>query len=173
MKSPLLFALAIAASISTTALWTPSYAQAPKSQAQAPQGQPVDDEEASPADREAFFNAHLAALKAVLGLNAEQEKLWPPVEAAIRDAAKSAAERYKKRHAGPEPTNVLEMLAVVADAEAARAEALKKFIAAATPLVASLTPEQKRRLPAYLGLDEMADHGPSSAELWIFEEEMD
>jgi hypothetical protein len=35
-----------------------------------------------------------------------------------------------------------------------------------------LTPEQKRRIPAFLGLGE-SDRGPNSGELWIFEEEED
>ena len=43
----------------------------------------------SAADRAAFFDAHLAGLHAGLTLTPEQEKLWPPVEAALRAGAKS------------------------------------------------------------------------------------
>ena len=40
------------------------------------------------ADIAAFGDARIAALHAGLKLTAEQEKLWPPVEAALRDLAK-------------------------------------------------------------------------------------
>ena len=87
-------------------------------------------------------------------------------------ALKESTERAQKMHTAQEPSTVFELLDTVADHEIARAEALKKFVAAAQPLVASLTPEQKRRVPAFLGLGE-SDRGPNSGELWIFEEEED
>jgi len=166
MKSPLLFALPIASSIGAAALLTPVNAQAPQAQQQQD-----EEQDASTADKAAFFNARVAALKAVLALTPDQEKLWAPVEATIRDANKTVAQHVQKLHAGPEPTNALEMLNVIADTEIARAQALKKFVTAAQPLVASLSPAQKRRIPAFLGLDDESDHGPSSGELWIFQEE--
>ena len=170
MKTPFYFALAIAASISTAAFMTPTFAQAPQQQMQ---GQADEEKDASPSDRAAFLNARIAALKAVLALTPDQEKLWAPVETAIRDAAKESAERVNKLHTGPEPTNVFELLNAVADQEIARAQALKKFVAAAQPLVASLTPEQKRRIPSFLGVGQSEGRGPGSAELWIFEDEAD
>jgi zinc resistance-associated protein len=48
----------------------------------------------SPEDRAAFLDARIAALKAALELNAEQEKNWPPLESAMRDLAKQRAERF-------------------------------------------------------------------------------
>ena len=39
-------------------------------------------------DRAAFVDAKIAAVKAGLKLSPEQEKMWPPVEAAVRDFAK-------------------------------------------------------------------------------------
>jgi hypothetical protein len=42
----------------------------------------------SPEDRAAFTDARIAAVKAGLKLTPDQEKLWPPVEAAVRDLAK-------------------------------------------------------------------------------------
>ena len=39
-------------------------------------------------DRAAFVDAKIAAVKAGLKLTPDQEKLWPPVEAAVRDFAK-------------------------------------------------------------------------------------
>src|SRR5271167_3561897 len=47
----------------------------------------------SPEDRAAFLDARIAALKAGLQLNAEQEKNWAPLEAAMRDLAKERAAR--------------------------------------------------------------------------------
>src|ERR1700720_2165370 len=45
-------------------------------------------ERLSPEDRAAFADARIAAVKAGLKLTPDQEKLWPPVEAAVRDLAK-------------------------------------------------------------------------------------
>jgi hypothetical protein len=171
MKIPFLFALALGASLSSTALVPPALAQTQQQQQQA-QDQTDQEKEASPSDKAAFLNARIAALKAVLALTPDQEKLWAPLEAAIRDAHKESSERAQKLHTGPEPATVFELLDLVADHEIARAQALKKFVAAAQPLVASLSPEQKRRVPAFLGLGE-SEHGPSSGDLWIFEEEED
>jgi hypothetical protein len=39
-------------------------------------------------DRAAFVDARIAAVKAGLKLTPDQEKLWPPVETAVRDFAK-------------------------------------------------------------------------------------
>jgi zinc resistance-associated protein len=47
----------------------------------------------SPEDRAAFLDARIAALKAGLELNADQEKNWPPLESAMRDLAKERAAR--------------------------------------------------------------------------------
>jgi hypothetical protein len=172
MKTPFLFALAVGASLSFATVIPSAFAQGQQPQQQQPQGQADQEKEASPSDKAAFLNARIAALKAVLALTPDQEKLWGPLETAIRDAHKESMERAQKMHTAPEPSTVFEMLDTVADHEIARAQALKKFVAAAQPLVASLTPEQKRRVPAFLGLGE-SDHGPNSGELWIFEEEED
>jgi hypothetical protein len=168
MKTALLIALAFVTSISMTAFQTPTFAQAQQQQAQ---GQLGEKQEASAANRAAFLNARIAALKAVLTLTPDQEKLWPPVEAAFRDAVKESAERASKLRNTPQPTNVVELLGIIADHEIERAQALKKFVTALQPLAASLTPEQKSRLPPFLGRTAPGQRGPSSAELWIFEEE--
>ena len=170
MKTPFLYALAFGASLSFATVVPPALAQG--QQQQQSQDQADQEKEASPSDKAAFLNARIAALKAVLALTPDQEKLWGPLETAIRDAHKESTERAQKMHTAPEPNTVFEMLDTVADHEIARAQALKKFVAAAQPLVASLTPEQKRRIPAFLGLGE-SDRGPNSGELWIFEEEED
>lgn len=124
----------------------------------------------TPEDAAAILDARLAALKTVLKLTPEQEKLWPPVEAAIRDAAKGAMARREARMAAPPPTSALDVLSMIADAEEARAKALKTFVGAAKPFVATLTPAQLNRIPAFLGLHDTGAM-PESSQLWIFEEE--
>ncbi|MEP9354605.1 Spy/CpxP family protein refolding chaperone [Xanthobacter sp. KR7-65] len=124
----------------------------------------------TPEDAAAILDARLAALKTVLRLTPDQEKLWPPVETAIRDAVKGAIARREARASAPPPATVLDVLAQVAAAEQARGKALATFVDAAKPFVAALTPAQVNRIPTFLGVH---DHGqaPSSTELWIFEEE--
>src|SRR3979490_3057134 len=51
----------------------------------------------NPEDRAAFTDARIAAVHAGLKLNADQEKLWPPVEAAVRDFAKLRIDRANAR----------------------------------------------------------------------------
>src|SRR5450631_3866055 len=51
----------------------------------------------NPEDRAAFTDARIAAVKAGLKLNADQEKLWPPVETAVRDFAKLRIDRANAR----------------------------------------------------------------------------
>jgi hypothetical protein len=58
---------------------------------------------------------------------------------------------------------------MVAAGEEARAADIRKFITAAQPLVATLTPEQKRRMPAFLGMTDYP--GQPSGNLWFFQDE--
>src|SRR3954466_2625598 len=51
----------------------------------------------NPEDRAAFTDARIAAVHAGLKLNPDQEKLWPPVEAAVRDFAKLRMDRANAR----------------------------------------------------------------------------
>ncbi len=104
----------------------------------------------SAADRAAFFEAHLAGLHAGLQLTPEQEKMWPPVEAALRAGAKSAADRAEKAHNEPPPTNAIAWLRKLSEEDMAKSETLKALADAAAPLYQSLTEEQKHRLPFLL-----------------------
>jgi hypothetical protein len=105
-------------------------------------------------ERAAMLEARLAGLKAGLRLTPEQEKLWPPFEAAIRDFAQTRTahmqrmmERADKAEgrgdAGPPPSPIdrLDMMAVRLSDVAAE---LKTIADAGKPLYASLDDQQKR-----------------------------
>ncbi len=97
-------------------------------------------------DRAAFTDARIAGLRAGLKLNPEQEKLWPPVETALRDLSKQRdAQRAARRERGRMSEDAPGALRAMADAATARGEALRKLADASTPLFASLDEGQKRR----------------------------
>lgn len=109
----------------------------------------------NPEDRAAFVDARIAAVHAGLKLNADQEKLWPPVEAAVRDFAKLRIDRANARmNAGPgdtsrdtdKPEDPVARLRQRAEDMGASSAALKKIADAADPLYKSLDEGQKRRL---------------------------
>jgi hypothetical protein len=106
----------------------------------------------NPEDRAAFVDARIAAVHAGLKLNADQEKLWPPVETAVRDFAKLRIDRANARmNAKPEedaqkPADPVARLRARAENMAASATALKKIADAADPLYKTLDDGQKRRL---------------------------
>jgi len=108
---------------------------------------------ASPEDRAAFADARIAAVRAGLKLTPDQEKLWPPLEAAVKDFAKLRIDRAEarmkardedrdSRDAGDPVTRLRDR----ADGMAATAAAMKKIADAADPLYKSLDDAQKRRL---------------------------
>lgn len=101
----------------------------------------------TPQDRAAFFDAHIAAVKAGLQLTPDQEKLWGPVEQAVRDMAKESLDQRQKAAQEGRPADPVARLQRAADAAAARGAALHKLADAARPLWASLSDDQKRRLP--------------------------
>lgn len=124
-------------------------------------------------DRAAFADGRIAGLKAALKLTADQEKLWPPVEQALRDTAKQRAEARERmrerwasfradREAGrPIQRNIPEDLKNRADRMAAAASNLRKLADASAPLYASLDEGQKRRLGMlmrFAGQDRMRGH---------------
>jgi zinc resistance-associated protein len=106
----------------------------------------------SPEDRAAFLDARIAALKAGLVLNAEQEKNWAPLESAMRDLAKQRAERFAAwrergddNQDGDAEVSPIDRLARTSERLSARAADLEKLAAAAKPLYDSLDDGQKRR----------------------------
>ena len=108
----------------------------------------------SPEDRAAFADARIAAVHAGLKLTADQEKLWPPVETAVRDFAKLRIDRANARMKAKEdastdaqkPVDPVARLRARADNMATTAAALKKIADAADPLYKTLDDGQKRRL---------------------------
>ncbi len=106
----------------------------------------------TPEDRAAFLDARIAALKAGLELNAEQEKNWPPLESAMRDLAKQRAARLaawrERREAGDDETaevSPIDRLTRASEFLSARAADLEKLAGAAKPLYDSHDDSQKRR----------------------------
>ena len=110
-------------------------------------------------DISAFGDARIAALHAGLKLTAEQDKNWPPVEAALRDLAKQRSERFAARANADQPKDPIERLNLRAEVMGQRAAALRKLADAAGPLYKSLDESQKRRfvMLARLG-DRQAGH---------------
>lgn len=110
----------------------------------------------SPEDRAALADARIAAVHAGLKLTADQEKLWPPVESAVRDLVKLRIDRANARmkamdeaeaEGQPRPDdNPVAHLRERADNMAASAAAMMKIADAADPLYKTLDDGQKRRL---------------------------
>jgi len=100
-------------------------------------------------DRAALADARIAAVHAGLKLTSDQEKLWPPVESAVRDFAKLRIDRANARMNAP-PSDAQDdpvaRLRERADNMAASAAAMKKIADAADPLYKTLDDGQKRRL---------------------------
>ena len=100
----------------------------------------------SPEDRAAFAEARIAAIHAGLKLTPDQEKLWPPVESAVRDFAKMRIDRANARlkaesgdqQGQQKDEDPIVRLRAHADLMAATAAALKKIADAADPLYKTL-----------------------------------
>jgi zinc resistance-associated protein len=104
-------------------------------------------------DRDTLASARIAALHAGLKLNADQQKRWPPVEAALRtlvqqrrEAREAGRERFAAMRQDGAARDVPGMLREIADRQLASAEALRKLADAVQPLHSSLDEGQKRRL---------------------------
>ena len=148
----------------------------------APAAQAASDQSSEPAmermqhwaaDHEALLDAKLAGFKAGLKLTSDQDKLWPPFETAVRDAAKlhmeqmkSMMERMQKMRdmmqgmnqsqdmnnmtAPGEAVSPVDRLMAMGQRISDRGAAIKKVADAAKPLYTSLDDSQKRRF-ALLG----------------------
>ena len=97
-------------------------------------------------DRAALIDARLAGIKAGLKLTAEQDKLWPPVEAAARDMAKQMQDARAARGTRNTNEDPIERMTRMGNDMSQRGTAMVKVATAARPLYASLSDDQKRRL---------------------------
>ncbi len=94
-----------------------------------------------------MLDAHLAAMKAGLKLTDEQAKSWPAFEAAIRDAEKARADRWRQaqdRMSQGERPSPIERMTMMSEHLQKMGEQLKVVADAAKPLYDSLTDAQKR-----------------------------
>lgn len=103
-------------------------------------------------DLSAFAEARIAALKAGLQLKAEQEKNWPSLEAALREAARAQILRIEEWRDTPasiddDPLGALQRRA---KNMTARASEFDRIAVAAKPLYDSLDIAQKRRFGALI-----------------------
>jgi hypothetical protein len=120
----------------------------------------------NPEDRAALADARIAAVHAGLKLTPDQEKLWPPLETAVRDFAKMRIDRANARMAAnPDDQDAetqddpVARLRQRADNMAASAAALKKIADAADPLYKTLDEGQKRRLKILTHMERRFDGG--------------
>ena len=114
----------------------------------------------NPEDRAAFADARIASVHAGLKLTADQEKLWPAVETAVREFAKLRIDRANARMNPPQgdagaqkPDDPVSRLRERADNMLNSATAMKKIADAADPLYKTLDDGQKRRLAVLTGMD--------------------
>ena len=130
----------------------------------------------NPEDRAAFADARIAAVKAGLKLTPDQEKMWPPVEAAVRDFAKLRIDRANARmnpsrddaRDPQKPDDPVARLRDRADTMATTAAAMKKIADAADPLYKTLDDGQKRRLAilTHMRGGRMGGEGRGEGEGW-------
>jgi hypothetical protein len=131
----------------------------------------------SPEDRAAFADARIAAVHAGLKLTADQEKLWPPVESAVRDLVKLRIDRANAMMKAEDDAqaqgqqksedNPVARLREHADNMAASAAALKKIADAADPLYKTLDEGQKRRLAILTHHGRFAGEGGGWRHRWM------
>src|ERR1044072_4369157 len=137
--------------IATTSL---AHAQAPA--AMPPKGGPT------PQDLAALTDTRIELVKAALQMTPDQQKLWPPVEEAIRARASARQARLAKLAAAMDADKdytPIEILRARADNLIARGNSLKKLVDAWQPLYDTLDARQKVRLRllAVLVVPEMRD----------------
>jgi LTXXQ motif family protein len=110
------------------------------------------------ADWEHLTDARIKIVKAALQLTPDQEKLWPPIEEAIRARAKDRQARIatavdrarelrdRSRIEVLRDRNPIEFMKRRADRLAQRSADLKRLADAWEPLYQTLDPDQKRRM---------------------------
>ena len=100
-----------------------------------------------PGSHVTLHEGHIARLRAILRLSPLQEKLWPPVAAALRSVIRERRQSEQVQ------------LASTSGRPAIDSSKVQRVTAAAMPLLATLNDEQKRRAREFahsLGLDGVA-----------------
>ena len=132
---------------------------------------PTPLEERQGVDQNTLMDMRIDLTKAALDLTPEQQKLWPPVEAAIRNRGEDRRARIAKvretvgRRADQNSVEVLKNRDPIAflqrrsEALAQRSADLDKLAEAWQPLYKTLSPEQRQRMGALavLVLHDMSD----------------
>ncbi|MCB8822628.1 Spy/CpxP family protein refolding chaperone [Microvirga rosea] len=104
-------------------------------------------------DFEALTDARIASIQAGLKLTADQQKLWGPVEQALRSQSAARIQRFEeRRQQGPraERPDLMQRLERGAEMATKRAESLNALSTAMKPFWASLDDRQKRLLPVLM-----------------------
>jgi len=105
-------------------------------------------------DRAVLLDARIGAIKAVLKLTPDQEKLWDPVETFLRKRAALHSQRVQEMRervtqlrdgVGPVFDPIVRMRSE-ADRMSADATLMREFANAAAPLYTALNDDQKRRV---------------------------
>jgi LTXXQ motif family protein len=142
----------------------------PVALAQTPSPVPLE-QRLNAADQNTLTDMRVDLVKAALQLTPEQEKLWPPVESAIRSGAQDRKARIAKvketvgKRADQNSVETLKNRDPIAflqrrsEALAQRSADLDKLAEAWQPLYKTLSPEQRQRMAslAIFVLHEMSD----------------
>jgi hypothetical protein len=115
-----------------------------------PQSGPGPRPQMSRDDFNSLTDARIAAIQAGLKLTPDQQKLWGPVEQALRTQAGSRAQRIEERRqqgSRTERPDMMQRLEQRADLASKGAANLNALSTAMKPLWASLDDRQKRLLP--------------------------
>jgi hypothetical protein len=102
------------------------------------------------ADFDSLTDARIAGIQAGLKLTADQQRLWGPVEQAMRAMASTRAQRFeefRQRRSQNERPDLMQRLEQRAAAATKGAENLNALSTSMTPFWASLDDRQKRLLP--------------------------
>ena len=141
--------------VGTTALFL---AASPVALAQTRSAVPLEERQG--VDQNTLMDMRIDLTKAALELTPEQEKLWPPVEAAIRNRGEDRRARIAKvretvgRRADQNSVDVLKNRDPIAflqrrsEALAQRSADLDKLAEAWEPLYKTLSPEQRQHMAA-------------------------
>jgi hypothetical protein len=103
--------IAASAYAQQSAVPTPASAPAQATKTQAAPPAPAAPRGPSREDRAAFLDAHVAAVHAGLRLTPDQERLWGPVESAVRDMARQMSDLRDRQQAQAAPADPIERMA--------------------------------------------------------------